>query len=43
LVKQKKDINIGEHAHINNIEDIVDELEKEYKVNKIEGEVKCKW
>jgi len=35
--KAKKDINIGEHVHINNIEDIVDELRKEYKVNKREG------
>lgn len=35
--KAKKNINIGEHVHINNIEDIVDELRKEYKVKKMEG------
>jgi len=35
--KAKKDINIGEHAHINNIEDVVDELRNEYKLNRTEG------
>ena len=35
--KAKKDINIGEHVHINNIKDVVDELRNEYKLNKIEG------
>jgi len=35
--KAKQDINIGEHVHVNNIEDVVDELRNEYKLNKTEG------